>query len=165
MQKIIEKFYNGKQAIASSVTKKTVFVSLAVILPWIYYIFASVIIFVSSMGVGRNFSIDVSKSCFLAEWLVYLISPLAGMPFYTALAFFAVLILLKNPVVKILMGILYVYSLLIQSVVIMGMTYVYEILYLAGPHLVILLAGIFIAIKLKLYERNKAKQLDNVDQC
>lgn len=78
------------------------------------------------------------------------------MPFYTALAFFAVLIFLKKPFVKILMGILYVYSLLIQSVVIMGMTYVYEILYLAVPHLVILLAGIFIAIKLKLYERDKA---------
>lgn len=165
MQKIIEKFYNGKQAIASSVTKKTVFASFAVALPWIYYIFVSVIIFLANTGTGRSLSIDVSKSCFLVEWLAYLISPLAGMPFYTALAFFAVLIFLKNPFVKILMGILYIYSLLIQSVVIMGMTYVYEILYLAGPHLVILLAGIFIAIKLKLYERNKAKQLDNVDQC
>ena len=156
MQKIIEKFYNGKQAIASSVTKKTVFASFAVALPWIYYIFVSVIIFLANKGTGRSLSIDVSKSCFLVEWLAYLISPLAGMPFYTALAFFAVLIFLKNPFVKILMGILYVYSLLIQSVVIMGMTYVYEILYLAVPHLVILLAGIFIAVKLKLYERSKS---------
>ena len=156
MQKIIEKFYNGKQAIASSVTKKTVFASFAVALPWIYYIFVTVIIFLNNAGSGRSLSIDVSKSCFLVEWLAYLISPLAGMPFYTALAFFAVLIFLKKPFVKILMGILYVYSLLIQSVVIIGMTYVYEILYLAVPHLVILLAGIFIAVKLKLYERSKS---------
>lgn len=156
MQKIIEKFYNGKQAIASSVTKKTVFASFAVALPWIYYIFVTVIIFLNNAGSGRSLSVDVSKSCFLVEWLAYLISPLAGMPFYTALAFFAVLIFLKKPFVKILMGILYVYSLLIQSVVIMGMTYVYEILYLAVPHLVILLAGIFIAVKLKLYERSKS---------
>ena len=156
MQKIIEKFYNGKQAIASSVTKKTVFISFAAVLPWVYYIFVTVIIFLNNAGSGRSLYIDVSKSCFLVEWLAYLISPFAGMPFYTALAFFAVLIFLKKPFVKILMGILYVYSLLIQSVVIMGMTYVYEILYLAVPHLVILLAGIFIAIKLKLYERDKA---------
>ena len=156
MQKIIEKFYNGKQAIASSVTKKTVFISFAAVLPWVYYIFVTVIIFLNNAGSGRSLYIDVSKSCFLVEWLAYLISPLAGMPFYTALAFFAVLIFLKKPFVKILMGILYVYSLLTQSVVIMGMTYVYEILYLAVPHLVILLAGIFIAIKLKLYERDKA---------
>lgn len=156
MQKIIEKFYNGKQAIVSSVTKKTVFVSFAAVLPWVYYIFVTVIIFLNNAGSGRSLSIDVSKSCSLVEWLAYLISPLAGMPFYTALAFFAVLIFLKNPFVKILMGILYVYSLLIQSVVIMGMTYVYEILYLAVPHLVILLAGIFIAVKLKLYERSKS---------
>lgn len=163
MQKIIEKFYNGKQAIASSVTKKTVFISFAAVLPWIYYIFVTVIIFLNNAGSGRSLSIDVSKSCFLVEWLTYLISPLAGMPFYTALAFFAVLIFLKKPLVKILMGILYVYSLLIQSVVIMGMIYVYEIWYLAGPHLVILLAGIFIAVKLKLYERGKSKQLNNTD--
>ena len=163
MQKIIEKFYNGKQAIASSVTKKTVFASFAVALPWIYYIFVSVIIFWANTGTGRSFSIDVSKSCFLVEWLAYLISPLAGMPFYTAFAFFAVLIFLKNPFVKILMGILYIYSLLIQSVVIMGMIYVYEVWYLLGPHLVILLAGIFIAVKLKLYERGKSKQLNNTD--
>jgi len=156
VQKIIEKFYNGKQAIASSVTKKTVFISFAAVLPWVYYIFVTVIIFLNNAGSGRSLSIDVSKSCFLVEWLAYLISPLAGMPFYTALAFFAVLIFLKKPFVKILMGILYVYSLLIQSVVIMGMTYVYEILYLAVPHLVILLAGIFIAVKLKLYERSKS---------
>lgn len=157
MQKIIEKFYNGKQAIASSVTKKTVFASFAVALPWIYYIFVSVIIFLANTGTGRSLSIDVSKSCFLVEWLAYLISPLAGMPFYTALAFFAVLIFLKNPVVKILMGILYVYSLLIQSVVIMGMAYVYEILYLAVPHLLIIVAGVFIAVKLKTYEENKVR--------
>lgn len=156
MQKIIEKFYNGKRAIASSVTKKMVFISFAAALPWVYYIFVTVIIFLNNAGLGRSLSIDVSKSCFLVEWLAYLISPLAGMPFYTALAFFAVLIFLKKPFVKILMGILYVYSLLIQSVVIMGMTYVYEILYLAVPHLVILLAGIFIAVKLKLYERSKS---------
>ena len=157
MQKIIEKFYNGKQAIASSVTKKTVFASFAVALPWIYYIFVSVIIFLANTGTGRSLSIDVSKSCFLVEWLAYLISPLAGMPFYTALAFFAVLIFLKKPFVKILMGILYVYSLLIQSVVIMGMTYVYEILYLAVPHLLIIVAGVFIAVKLKTYEKNKVR--------
>ena len=163
MQKIIEKFYNGKQAIVSSVTKKTVFVSFAAVLPWVYYIFVTVIIFLNNAGLGRSLSIDVSKSCFLVEWLAYLISPLAGMPFYTALAFFAVLIFLKKPFVKILMGILYVYSLLIQSVVIMGMIYVYEVWYLLGPHLVILLAGIFIAVKLKLYERGKSKQLNNTD--
>lgn len=157
MQKIIEKFYNGKRAIASSVTKKTVFASFAVALPWIYYIFVSVIIFLANTGTGRSLSIDVSKSCFLVEWLAYLISPLAGMPFYTALAFFAVLIFLKKPFVKILMGILYVYSLLIQSVVIMGMTYVYEILYLAVPHLLIIVAGVFIAVKLKTYEENKVR--------
>lgn len=157
MQKIIKKFYNGKQAIASSVTKKTVFASFAVALPWIYYIFVSVIIFLANTGTGRSLSIDVSKSCFLVEWLAYLISPLAGMPFYTALAFFAVLIFLKKPFVKILMGILYVYSLLIQSVVIMGMTYVYEILYLAVPHLLIIVAGVFIAVKLKTYEENKVR--------
>ena len=85
------------------------------------------------------------------------------MPFYKALAFFSVLIFLKKQFVKILSGILYVYSLLIQSVVIMGMIYVYEVWYLLGPHLVILLAGIFIAVKLKLYERGKSKQLNNTD--
>lgn len=50
MQKIIEKFYNGKQAIASSVTKKMVFALFAVALPWIYYIFVSVIIFLANTG-------------------------------------------------------------------------------------------------------------------
>lgn len=45
----------------------------------------------------------------------------------------------------------------------MGMIYVYEVWYLLGPHLVILLAGIFIAVKLKLYERGKSKQLNNTD--
>ena len=92
-------------------------------------------------------------------------SPFFIVPFYVALAFFSIVIFLKNIFVKILMGLLYIVALLFQSVVIMGMIYVYEVWYLLGPHLVILLAGIFIAIKLKLYERNKAKQLDNVDQC
>ena len=37
------------------------------------------------------------------------------------------------------------------------MIYEYEILYLAVPHLLIIVAGVFIAVKLKTYEENKVR--------
>ena len=53
------------------------------------------------------------------------------------------------------MGLLYIVALLFQSVVTVGMIYEYEILYLAVPHLLIIVAGVFIAVKLKTYEENR----------
>lgn len=67
------------------------------------------------------------------------------------------MIFLKNIFVKILMGLLYIVALLFQSVATVGMIYEYEILYLAVPHLLIIVAGVFIAVKLKTYEENKVR--------
>ena len=153
MQKIIAKIYNGKEVIAKSKIKKNVFCLFAIILPWTYYLIINVWLFISNLQEKADFSIDLTK-CFIGEWISYIISPFGVMPFYTALAFFATMIFWKNPATKILMGVLYVLALLIQTLSIFGMIYAYEIWYLAGPHLIIVLAGILLAIKLKLYEKN-----------
>ena len=155
MQKIIKKIYKCRQAIQEVKHKKALFVFFTFVLPCAYYLV--LIGYFGLMGLNED---DLPEI-----YTTLITSPFFIVPFYVALAFFSIVIFLKNIFVKILMGLLYIVALLFQSVVIVGMIYEYEILYLAGPHLVILLAGIFIAIKLKLYERNKAKQLDNVDQC
>lgn len=154
MQKIIAKIYNGKEVIANSKIKKNMFCLFAVVLPWTYYLIINVWLFISNFHEKADLSIDLTN-CFIGEWIVYIISPFGVMPFYVALAFFATVIFWKNLPTKILMGFLYVLALLIQTLSIFGMTYVYEIWYLAGPHLIILLVGVLLAIKLKLYEKNK----------
>ena len=155
MQKMIKKIYKCRQAIQGVKHKKILFVFFTFVLPCAYYL----------VLIGYSGLMGLNEDDLPEIYTTLITSPFFIVPFYVALAFFSIVIFLKNIFVKILMGLLYIVALLFQSVVIVGMIYEYEILYLAGPHLVILLAGIFIAIKLKLYERNKAKQLDNVDQC
>ena len=45
----------------------------------------------------------------------------------------------------------------VSGVAYRAMIYEYEILYLAVPHLLIIVAGVFIAVKLKTYEENKVR--------
>ena len=137
------------------IIKKILFIFFTFVLPCAYYLV--LIGYFGLMGLNED---DLPEI-----YTTLITSPFFIVPFYVELAFFSIVIFLKNIFVKILMGLLYIVALLFQSVVTVGMTYVYEILYLAAPHLLIIVAGVFIAVKLKLYERNKAKQLDNVDQC
>lgn len=155
MQKIIKKLYKCRQAIQGVKHKKVLFIFFTFVLPCAYYLI--LIGYFGLMGLNED---DLPEI-----YTTLIISPFFIVPFYVALAFFSIVIFLKNIFVKILMGLLYIVALLFQSVVTVGMIYEYEILYLAVPHLLIIVAGVFIAVKLKLYERNKAKQLDNVDQC
>ena len=147
MQKIIKKIYKCRQAIQGVKHKKILFVFFTFVLPCAYYLV--LIGYFGLMGLNED---DLPEI-----YTILITSPFFIVPFYVALAFFSIVIFLKNIFVKILMGLLYIVALLFQSVVIVGMIYEYEILYLAGPHLIIIVAGVFIAVKLKTYEENKVR--------
>ena len=147
MQKIIKKIYKRRQAIQEVKHKKALFVFFTFVLPCAYYLV--LIGYFGLMGLNED---DLPEI-----YTTLITSPFFIVPFYVALAFFSIVIFLKNIFVKILMGLLYIVALLFQSVVTVGMIYEYEILYLAGPHLIIIVAGVFIAVKLKTYEKNKVR--------
>lgn len=147
MQKIIKKIYKRRQAIQEVKYKKALFVFFTFVLPCAYYLV--LIGYFELMGLNED---DLPKI-----YTTLITSPFFIVPFYVALAFFSIVIFLKNIFVKILMGLLYIVALLFQSVVTVGMIYEYEILYLAVPHLLIIVAGVFIAVKLKTYEENKVR--------
>ena len=147
MQRIIKKIYKCRQAIQEVKHKKALFVFFTFVLPCAYYLV--LIGYFELMGLNED---DLPEI-----YTTLITSPFFIVPFYVALAFFSIVIFLKNIFVKILMGLLYIVALLFQSVVIVGMIYEYEILYLAGPHLIIIVAGVFIAVKLKTYEKNKVR--------
>ena len=137
------------------IIKKILFIFFTFVLPCAYYLV--LIGYFGLMGLNED---DLPEI-----YTTLITSPFFIVPFYVELAFFSIVIFLKNIFVKTLMGLLYIVALLFQSVVTVGMIYEYEILYLAAPHLLIIVAGVFIAVKLKLYERNKSKRLSDVDQC
>lgn len=144
MQKIIAKFAHSKKAIGENRNSMILFVFFAVILPVLYYIVLALAMFGSE---GNHFELATKKIYLNDAFNAFLIAP-----YYALLAFVAIIIFLKNVMLKILMGVVYAAALAIQSISTIGFQYAYELLYIAAPHIIILIAGIIIAAKVSKYK-------------
>lgn len=144
MQKIITKFAQSKKAIHENKNTMILFVFFAVILPVLYYI----VLMISMFGAEGNHVELATKRIYMSDTF----NPFLVAPYYALLAFVGVLIFLKNVVLKILMGAVYVVALAIQSISTISFQYAYELLYIAAPHIIILIAGIIMAAKVSKYK-------------
>lgn len=144
MQKIIAKFAHSKKAIGENRNSMILFVFFAVILPVLYYIVLALAMFGSE---GNHFELATKKIYLSDAFNAFLIAP-----YYALLAFVAIIIFLKNVMLKILMGVVYAAALAIQSISTIGFQYAYELLYIAAPHIITLIAGIIIAAKVSKYK-------------
>ena len=143
MQKIIAKFAHSKKAIGENRNSMILFVFFAVILPVLYYIVLALAMFGSE---GNHFELATKKIYLSDAFNAFLIAP-----YYALLAFVAVVIFLKNVILKTLMGVVYAAALAIQSISTIGFQYTYELWYIAAPHIIILITGIIIATKVSKY--------------
>ena len=94
MQKMIKKIYKCRQAIQGVKHKKILFVFFTFVLPCAYYLV--LIGYFELMGLNED---DLPEI-----YTTLITSPFFIVPFYVALAFFSIVIFLKNIFVKILMG-------------------------------------------------------------
>lgn len=143
MQKIIAKFVHSKKNISENKNAKILFTFFAVILPILYYI----VLMIAMFGKEGNHVELATRRIYLSDAF----NPFLVAPYYALLAFVAVVIFLKNVILKILMGVVYAAALAIQSISTIGFQYTYELWYIAAPHIIILITGIIIAAKVSKY--------------